>query len=461
MEDRPVAVSHSLLAALKSCFALPNQAWWQLSLIILCWKGTALLIMGVSYEMDSATYLQYTLPYHHPPLYAWFLQTLEKALPAVNLIALAQTTIFSLAAALALCHFFRDRLPRYAMALLLAVEPTSTFFCGNLMSEALFSAFLLLWLAVLSEYLRQENRWAQWWMLALLGMLSAALYATRLAAIFLLPFFALALFAWSRNLRRLLLHSLALVVFMELLLVPVKLTYLQHYRSYSFAMFTGTNLWNSASVLYPESVRRAKPETEFERFMSKRNLDLLTTESALVGGPLDHPACGYRAFTEGRRFSWEQSKAFEESLARTGVAMILENPAGYWRLFVWPNLKKPVTTNEEVHILPWVADLMRERFGYNQSENVKYNRAWWQAYSALTALLLLLCAKGRFRVGMVGLIVALVWYYWLAHGLGTAISLRYLLVLAPPILVASGLQAQRLWRETRTKPTASGCGDGR
>jgi 4-amino-4-deoxy-L-arabinose transferase-like glycosyltransferase len=461
MKDRPAAEANSISAALKSCFALPNQAWWRLFLIILCWKGTALFVMGVSYEMDSATYLQYALPYHHPPLYAWFLQALEKAMPAVHLIALAQTTIFSLAAALALCHFFRDPLTRYAMALLLAIEPTSTFFCTNLMSEALFSALLLLWLVFLSEYLRQENRWAQWWMLGLLGMVTAALYATRLAAIFLLPFFVLALFAWSRNLRRLLLHSLALVLFIELLLVPVKLTYLQHYSSYSFAMFSGTNLWNSASVLFPESARRERPETEFERFMSKRNLELLTTESALVGGPLDHPGCGYRAFTEGRRFSWEQSKAFEKSLARTGVALILENPTGYWRLFVWPNLKKPITKNEEVRILPWVADLMRERFGYNQSENVKYNRAWWQAYAGLAALLSLFCAMGRFRVGMVGLIVALVWFYWLAHGLGTAISLRYLLVLAPPLLIAAGLQAQRLWQATRMRPTAAGRGDGR
>jgi hypothetical protein len=461
MVDRPAAAGSSLSTALKSCFALPNHAWWRLSLIILFWKGAAVLIMGVSYEMDSATYLLYVLPYHHPPLYAWFLQALEEVLPSVHFIALAQTTLFSLAAALTLCHFFRDRLPRHAMALLLAIEPTSTFFCSNLMSESLFSALLLLWLALLSEYLRQESRGAQWWLLGLLGVISAALYATRLAAIFFLPFFFLALLAWSRDLRRVLLHSLALVVVIELLLVPVKLPYLQHYGSYSLSMFTGTNLWNSASVLYPESTVRAQPETEFERFMSERGVDLLTPESALVGGPLDDPASGYRAFTEGRPISWEERKAFEKSLVRTGVALILEDPVGYWRLFVWPNLKKPIMKNEEVVILPWVADLMREHFGYGQRENVRYSRGWWRAYSVLSALLSLLWAIRRFRVRMVGLVVALTWYYWLAHGLGTAISLRYLLVLAPLILIAAGLQTERLWQGPRLRPTAAERGAGR
>ena len=405
-------------------------------LILLAGKALFVLFSGVSYEMDSATYLFYKVPYHHPPLYSlllWLLQTLTRS---VHVYVGVQLIIFCLLAGLSLSSWFRSTRARYVAACILALDPITGFFCSNLMSECLFMAFLLPWAATVTFYLEERAERRSYAILLLAAFLCAALYATRLAAILFPPFFIVMLLWRTRRLKAVLLPAIVFILAFQAFLVPVKLPYLVHYDTFAVTGFTGTNLWLNSCPLYPDSSIRANPTTEFERFLATRDTYEFTTANALIGVPIEAPDAAYTEFLEMKRYRPKELITFERELAGTAKRLILERPFAYLTRFALPSMIKPFYIDEVVPISKEVETRMERAFGHSLVKEVHYSSRTWSLYFTLLCIATIIHAMHRFRRRPATLPIALSWYYLLALPVLAAITPRYMLVLAPLILVS-------------------------
>jgi hypothetical protein len=417
--------------------AFPGRRFLPPFLLMLAGKTAYLAAAGVSYEMDTATYLNYAVPYHHPPLYSLFLLGLESLYPSVLLVASVQVLLFSAAAALFVLRFGGPAWRGAVVAGLLALEPVTSFFCSNLMSEGLFVPLLLAWTVLADVYLERarEGRPLSGAAIAL-GGVTALLYATRLPATICLPFVLVMLLWRTRDLRRTVLQALLLVVIVQACLLPVKLAYLQRYGSFSVTLFTGTALWNSASVLYPDSSVRQQPRSEFERFLAARDTGEFTIHAALMTDAIHDPRYAYDQFVRTRRFDVDQALEFERSLARTALRIIVESPLDYLIRVVAPNFLQPLRADEEIVISDEMTRLMQRRFDYRQAEDVRYRSWTWRIYLGLLFLVTAVhAARGR-GDRQVTLLVLFCWYYAVALPVLAIVFLRYLIVLAPLIVMA-------------------------
>jgi hypothetical protein len=426
---------HKWIQACQSCFGLPHRHLGQMMLILLAGKVGFVLLRGVSYEMDSVTYLFYHVPFHHPPLYSLLLWLLQSLTHNVHVYVGVPLVLFCLVAGLSLSSWFKSTRARYLAACVVALDPITGFFCSNLMSECLFVSLLLPWTATVTYYLEEREDRRSYGILLLAALLGAALYATRLAAILFPPFFVVMLVWRTRTLRAVLLPALVYVLAFQAFLLPVKLLYYVRYDTFSVTAFTGTNLWNNASPLYPDSSIRTDPTTEFERFLATRDTEEFTTSNALTGWPIEAPESGYTQYLEMGRFRPRELTAFERELAGTAKRLILEKPVGYLTRFVMPNLVKPLHIDEMVPISPEVAATMERVFGYSMVREVRYSSRIWSLYFALLCAATIGLALRRFRCRPAAVPIALSWYYLLALPVVVAITPRYMLTLAPLILV--------------------------
>jgi len=417
----------------------------------LCW----LLLRGVSYEMDTATYLLFAVPYHHPPGYSQLLAVLLQLYPDVHLVAGTQALLFGLGGALFVARFAGGARRRAWAALLLAVDPATSFLCANLMSDALFLALLLPWLCLVASALRAPLTGRRTWvLLGTLGALSAALYATRLAAVILPLFFLIATYLSSFSFRRTALHGLLVLAAFNVSILPVKLLYWQRYGTFTVAAFTGSNLWNNAAVLYPDSSLRRRPETDFERFLATRGVEEFTTLNSLWSNHIHTPNSAYDTYLREHAMDFRQLRHFNAELARTAGRLIRENPLGYLTRFVLPNLAKPFVLDDEIAPSPEVETLVERTFGYHQPRIVLYRAwAWWIYAGLLLGASAALLAGASRRTLEAHLLVGFCWYYVLVLPWLSAISTRYLLPLTPVILVAGVILARSA---TRTSSSSAG-----
>jgi len=422
---------------------LPAPSFPVLFLGLLAAKLAGVAVLGITYEMDTVTYLATPIPFHHPPLYAILVALSRAVRPDAWSIVVAQSVVFSAAAAAAVRRFAAGSGTRFAVAAIVAVEPTSTFFCANLMSESLYAAALLACFTATAAYLDARAPATRLVWVAALGAGLALLYATRLAGLFAVPFFLAVLLVRTRPVGRAVVHAVLVVVVMQVCLVPAKLAYLDRYGAYTINLFTGANLWNSASVLYADSSIRRSPQTEFERFLASRPADPVTTADALDGIPIHGADSAFTRYVERRPMTVDERRAFERSLGATATRLILENPIGYLERFVIPNLWKPLGTNELIPITPEAARAVRLALGHERAVPVTYKRlTWWIATAAWLALVAL-AAVPRLRDARAVALLAYVGYTWAVTGLVASISLRYLLVLVPLLPLAGAVLWER------------------
>ena len=398
-----------------------------------------LALWGVSYEMDTATYLNDAIPAHQPPLYAMFLRFFVTRRLGVWAVAAAQILLFSLAAAVFASRLVPDRRRRLVAVGLLALDPATAFTCVNLMSEALFLPLLLIWISLVDIYVDRVRRGATTW-LGWIGFVLAALYSTRLAAIVFVPFVLLVVLVCRPGWKRGLGHALLCVVVFQAFVVPIKLLYQKRWGSYSMTLYSGASLWNSASPLYPDSSVRRQPRTDFEKFLATRDPEEFTTWAALQTDTTNDPERAYDQWVRAHVRSPLELRDFERRLARTAIRIILESPFEYVRRFVLPNYVQPLRTTEVIAIDARVTQLMERRFGYRQDADVVYRPWVWQAYFALLCAATAAFAARRRRVRSTAVLLGFCWYYCLALPWLAAVFIRFLLILAPLILTAAWLQ---------------------
>ncbi|MDH3786624.1 MAG: hypothetical protein OEV00_15030, partial [Acidobacteriota bacterium] len=245
----------SPLRALRATFPLDLRGLATLGGIILIGKLAWLVWRGPAYEMDTATYLGQSLTFHHPPIYGWLLRWLEGIWPQAYFVAAVQAVVMAAGLALACAHFGRSPRETRILAILFAIDPITSFFSANLMSEALFIPGTLLWLCLVHQYLREERTDNRRTLVLLIGVWLAAIYSVRLAAIIFPGFFALASL-WAPGPKRILravLHTIVIFLVLQVMILPMKYAYWKEYKVFGMGNFAGVNLWNSVSVLYPDS----------------------------------------------------------------------------------------------------------------------------------------------------------------------------------------------------------------
>ena len=425
----------------RDCFRLQDRNFWRVLLILLAGKTLYLVLGSVSYEADTITYLNALIPFHHPPLYSMLLHLLRGIYASVYVIGGVQVLLFVLAGALFATRFIRTARRRYAFAVILALEPTTAFFCTNLMSEGLFVPLLMVWAGLIDGYLQENSKAGAIRLIPWIALVSALLYATRLVAVILVPFIPLLYLVRRRNLKIAAWHAIVLLVMFQALLVPFKLIYLQKHGSFSIMLFTGTPLWNSASVLYADSSVRTNPQTEFERFLAQRDLDEFTTDAALTTAALFDPDYAYDQFLRQRPRTTDERLELENSLVRTSMKIILGNPLGYVNRLVLPSYLGPLRADETVVISPQQTRVMQAQLGYRQKEDVSYRSLTWRIW--LGVLVVVTVVQLALRRGGTGatVLLALSWYHTLVLPAISVVFIRYMLIVVPWVLMAVWLVA--------------------
>lgn len=404
-----------------------NFLW--LFLFIALLKVTYVLLRGMSVQPDSYNYLVCIMNFDYPPVYPLFLRSVLSISNELMWVGVVQGTVFALAASLFLVMVCRHRKGAFILAGILAIDPVSGFYCASIMSEALFIPLLMVWMAMLYQLIKNQSVGG----ILLLGMLTGLMYCTRYAGILLVPFPVLFLLISKERRKRSVMMLVLLVAGFQLTILPMRLKYKQVFDTYQFNGFTGLNIWNSASVLWPTSDYQNDPQNEFEEFLAANEFPY-TVKLAVDARQISDPELTHLSYVRATDRDFYDKPITNRELGETGRRLIMEQPFTYIGSFVIGNYAKPLIGSEH-HVEANNLAYYEDEFGFDASGGTHYSHyGWWLCLLVLiTASLVYFTEK---RSSLAGLMVVFCWYYILVIPPLAAVSLRYLYMLAPFILLS-------------------------
>lgn len=391
-----------------------------------------LLFLGPLYENDSPRYFLNVRSLIFPPLYPFLLRIFHSLFtPNLYLTLVYQTIIFAFLSLSGLYLYESKQLKRTYFAIFIAFEPFSTFYCRNLMTEILFLGLMILYLGLIVAW--NENRIIlnrKLLHLFIIGFAIACLVLTKALGILFLPLTALIFIFNKESLKNKIFDFLKVYGIYFLLLLPIKINYFYTYNQFTINAFDGFNLWNNASVLYPNSKYSSNPETEFEKWLQKFPKETFKLENALITNHIwedSFPANSFKV-----RNSLEIIE-INNILKETALKLMKEQPWQYFTKFVIPNFVKPLS-RDEILPLKVTQPFIQEYFQYSDLASITYYSIYWKLF-----LFLYLFLWVYFILNYKSLMNLMPFHFLiLSYLIGTsfmgAFFLRYLYLIFPLIL---------------------------
>lgn len=396
--------------------------------------------IGYHYEFDSPRYLWSVRSFMSPPLYPIFLKITTTIVPSLYFVIICQTIAFCIIIFSA--AFLLQQHKNLAFYLFWAIEPISAFYCSNLMTEWLFLSLVFFTLALISNTLKRLNGWhiCSW------AMGICACYLTRWIGISLLILaILLLLIDRSKSLKYRILHCFLLFLFFNLALLPLRLDYKRVLGTYQLNAYSGINLWNSVSVLYPDAPMRKQPQTSFQVYLQSFQDSVFATQNALLTHHMWNDS--FPALKYANLYQLDPLK-LQDTLQKNSYQLIFQtNPLNFITRFVIPNFMKPFVIGNENYVPEVTRPYIFKYFGEHQTKPIYY-------YSFVTWIAAIGLAIGLF-IRPNSLILQWVLLYWLMIGISSAFFLRYIYVVSPLIfyeimkLITTKIQNLPLDREQK------------
>ncbi len=345
--------------------------------IVLCLKVILVLIIGFHYEQDTPRYLLNIRHLYNPPLYSIILRLITTIYANLYFVIIAQTVIFSL-----IITYFSMKINKNYMlwALFWALEPFSTFYCSDLMSEWLFIALLFACYSKYHNFYSNPN-YINTVNLAL-GIF--ALFMTRYVGFTFLIFFVLNdLFKniYYRNFQRLR-FTFFLIIFFLICTIPIRVVNYFTFKTWAVNAYDGLNLWNSVSVLYPHSNIRIQPITDFEKFLTTFPDSVFSTQNALMTQQMWNDNLPALTYAQQKNLSPIEMNTI---LKKISYQLLIQEPwIDYLQKFVLPNFMKPFLIKEETIGIQHTYFYLQAFFGKHHLPNFNYQ------YEVIIALYLIL-----------------------------------------------------------------------
>lgn len=399
----------------------PWRYWSVVALLILVVKGCFALVHGLQLFPDSYNYLVCIVHSDYPAGYPLFLNIVQSISESPAFLILLQTAIFAASTAFLLRCLQLSVRWTWIVAIVLALEPTSTLFCSSVMSEALFVPLLLMW----SGAVLQQLKTAQFKWLIVAAVLAGLMYSMRFAAVIpaIVP-----IIVWlgrKQNRKQALKWIPIYVLVFQVVLLPFRWQSQKTFDTWQLNGLAGVNLWNNTSVLYDGASMQQQPETAFERHLAAQSDWKFSIDNALHTRQIWDTASPYRTFIEQQGFGFNDAFKASSQAGDVGWKLLLESPTGYFTDFVIPNLAHAFST--DIH-------LTNETYTLENGREVKQQALFISQWTWRFELgMLLLCTvlffilKARISLKTEGWTLLLIWTYLLALPVITSINLRYFL----------------------------------
>ncbi len=419
--NRSVIYSFSIIFILKLLYFLKN---------------------GIVIETDSYGYLECILNFYFPPYYPYFLYFLRIIYPSFYLVIVAQIILFSLSASIFLKYFINSKKLILISAILIGIDPATSFFCVDIMSECLFITFLFPWFILLHYNIKDKvNSTTR---LFLLGVLAGILYSIRFAGIIFMVF-PLFLFLFYRLKRKGIFKAILLIFFgFQIIILPIRIKFQYTFDTYRFNGFTGCVLWNNASAIYNYSDIRKNPKTKFEKHLSKQDTNLFTTNNSIFHArQIWSPDFPYRTYMAKYKYKFEDIYKVSPELTATALKIIFEKPGLYIKKCVIPNFLQVFTTDVYQNTEHW-SDFVLNTYHFKYSKKKVYNKYKWTFYFILliisSFIYLFRKSKGLFCT----ISISLCWCYILILPFINSLATRLYLILTPFILLCLLFQIHKI-----------------
>lgn len=340
-------------------------------LIIVLFKISAYFYHGIGLENDSYAYLKFLLHPEFPPLYPYFLKLFVGIENKGFWIILSQSLLF----ATATVYFLKEHAKHLTIvhwsvfAIVIGIDPITSYFCRAIMSESLFISLLVIWIS----FFWKTNKWHQF---ILLGILSGILYTTRFATLgIIIPILTIYTILNGFNKKKWINLSLVFIGF-QLFLLPVRWQYMENFNSPSINGFSGAVLWNNTTHLYESSNQHNNP---FEIYLSTKEFNQ-DVQHSLNGDQLWDYDFPYRDYQKLHQIS--PGELFEHSnmAGKTAFRTIIKHPFRYLA-FVYQNFMQIYISNEIIEA---------KKYKHSFKEHFEIKNSPKHTYLAFTALISLL-----------------------------------------------------------------------
>ena len=397
---------------------------------------------GIVIETDSYSYLECILNFYYPPYYPYFLYFLRIIYPSLYLVIVAQIILFSLSISIFLKYFINNKKLILISAILIGIDPSTSFFCVDIMPECLFITFLFPWFILLHYNIKDKvNSTTR---LFLLGVLAGILYSIRFAGIIFMAF-PLFLFLFYRLKRKGIFKAILLIFFgFQIIILPIRIKFQYTFDTYRFNGFTGCVLWNNASAIYNYSDIRKNPKTKFEKHLSKQDTNLFITHNSIFRArQMWSPDFPYRTYMAKYKYKFEDIYKVSPELTITALKIIFEKPGLYIKKCVIPNFLLVFKRDEFPCKGPY-NDFVLNTYHFDYNKKSVYNKHnKWTFYF----ILLIISSFNFFRKSkelFCTISISLCWYYILILPFINILVPRFCLIMTPFILLCLLFQIHKI-----------------
>lgn len=418
------------------------DVWFVYSfLIVFLLKLGYLFINSYAVEIDSYGYFVCILHFEYPPVYPYFLYILRNIYPDLFFIAFVQVILFSLSSAILLRYLFNKKQFLLVAAIVMGLEPVTSFLCSNMMSECLFLTVLFPWLIVVHRYFQDKTNSKS--KIFLIGVLSGVLYSIRFAGLPFLLFFSLLLVIDQLKRKELFLSLLLLFIGFQATILPLRMKYKILFDSYQINAFTGAVLWNNASTIYLSSKLYKNPETNFEKYLVTRDTTNFSPYNALKGRQLWEFNLPYRNYFSEKGYRFQDYPKASKEVMVTAIKIITDHPFLYFKNFVLPNFLQ-VFLEDEYQDMSAYNNYFQTTFNAFPAKTVVYHRYYWLFYFALLIISTAIYLLSKNRLLLCKIILNLSWLYVLALPFISILAIRLYFILVPFIVLSLLVQIKSL-----------------
>lgn len=391
------------------------------AIIIFIIKGIGVCWIGFHYEQDTPRYLLNIRHLYNPPLYSLVLRLITKIYANLYAVIIFQTLIFSLIISF---FSFRQNQKHTLWAIFWALEPFSTFYCSNLMSEWLFIALIF---ACYTEW-KKIHLYYNYQNLTFFIFCVFLLYMTRYVGFTFLIFFLLyetfiLIQQKNFNKSKYIIFSL---LFFFILSTPIRIIHYFTFNTFAINAYDGLNLWNSVSVLYPNSNVQKNPQNNFEKFLQNYPDSVFSTFNALMTNQMWEDRFPALHYAHKNHLSPSE---LNSTLKETSYRLLKEESViTYFQKFVIPNVLKPFELKRESIGIQVTYQYIQNFFGDHKLPDFQYHYEW--------ILLLIFIMIVNFLFKYSHFLNLYLIFYWFSIIITSAIFMRYLYAIIPLALYA-------------------------
>jgi len=392
---------------------------------------------GVRVQEDSNNYVFNVFDFEYPPLYPYFLYLSQRISPGLELAIILQSFIFSACAALFVTYFSTNRKNLLPFSVLMGLDPISSFFCTDIMSESLFISILFLCIVLIHAFFSSNNY--SFLLVILIGITAGVLYLVRFSGILLIiAFFVIAVITPAHR-KKFLFTLLIIFIGFQLILLPIRLKYKQVFGTYIISGNSGATLWNNASVLYCNSSVAKNPLNDFEKSLSHYDTNLFNQYNAIKGLQVNSPQSPFRSYVSRQNSNQLGFLQASNEAGNTAIKLIKEHPLKYFTEFVIPNFTQYFKEGQTLTAKAYEDNFTGKHLPRVYSSSISYPWIEWIILYALlfTSIILYVLDK---RSLIARIIITISCCYMVILPFISPLVIRYELILFPLLLSCLFLQ---------------------